>query len=66
MRIQPIKITVCIAWTLSVLILALVAGLSGTSIMAAAAFGFLPPLALLMLWNDPAPTMSEIINRGRR
>jgi hypothetical protein len=28
--------------------------------------GLLPPLVMLMVWNDPAQTMSESIDEARR
>jgi hypothetical protein len=31
-----------------------------------AAFGLLPPLAILLLWNEPAQTMSERIREAKR
>jgi len=31
-----------------------------------AALGVLPPIALLIFWNEPAQTMSESINEGRK
>jgi hypothetical protein len=30
------------------------------------ALGVLPPLALLLLWNEPAQTMAEAIDEARR
>ena len=66
MQLQPIKRIVCGVWALAVFTVALAAGASGIGVVAAAMFGFLPPLALLLLWNDPTPTMSEIINENRR
>jgi hypothetical protein len=31
-----------------------------------AVLGLVPPLAILLLWNEPAPTTSESINDARR
>lgn len=66
MQLQPIKIAVCGVWILVVLAGAMAIGVSGAGLVPAAAFAFLPPLALLLLWHEPAKTMSEIINQARR
>jgi hypothetical protein len=43
------------------------AGVRSTGgLVALAALGLLPPLALMLLWNDPPETMSESIRDGRR
>jgi hypothetical protein len=66
MELQRLKMTVSAAWVVTVLAVAMAVGVSGVAMAAAAAFGLLPPLALLLFWNDPAQTMSEIINKARR
>lgn len=66
MELQRIKMTVSAAWVVAVLAVAMVVGVSGVVMAAAAAFALLPPLALLLFWNDPAQTMSESINKARR
>ena len=66
MNLQRIKTTVSALWILAALVTMLVAGASMTANFIIAALGMLPPVALLLLWNDPAPTMSERINEGRR
>jgi hypothetical protein len=53
-------------WIVAVFATAMVINVSGIGMAAAAAFGFLPPLALLLLWNEPGQTMSQIINKARR
>jgi len=40
--------------------------MSWTKALMVAGFGLLPPLAILLLWNEPAETMSESINDARR
>jgi hypothetical protein len=66
MQLQRIKMIACVVWVLAVFAIAVAVDLSGVGVAAAAALGFLPPLALLLLWNEPAKTMSEIINQARR
>ena len=66
MQLQRIKMIASGVWVLAVVAFAIAANLSGVGMAAAAAIGFLPPLALLLLWNEPAQTMSEIINKARR
>ena len=61
-----IKLIAATAWVLTVCAITLVLGLSGVSLVAAAALALLPPLALLLLWHDPTPTLSESINKARR
>jgi hypothetical protein len=34
--------------------------------VALVAFGLLPPLAMLLMWNEPSQTLSESINEQRR
>ena len=66
MTLQNIKMIVSAMWMLTALVIAIVAGVSWLAGIAIAALGVLPPLALLLLWNDPAPTMTEAINEVRR
>lgn len=66
MQLQSIKMIACSMWALAILATAVALGASGAGIAAAAVFGLLPPLAILLLWNEPAQTMSEIINKARR
>ena len=66
MQLQRIKMIASGVWVLAVVAIAMAFNLSGVGVAAAAAVGFLPPLALLLLWNEPAQTMSEIINKARR
>jgi hypothetical protein len=58
--------TVSAVWVLIATVIAISVDLSWIRGIALAAFALLPPLALLLLWNEPAQTMSESINEGRR
>ena len=54
-------------WVLSAAVIGILAGVTSTGgLVALAALGLLPPLALMLLWNDPPETMSESIRGGRR
>ena len=68
MSLQLIKMSAAAAWVLIATIAAIVLAvdMSWTKGLMLAGFGLLPPLALLVLWNEPAPTMSESINNARR
>ena len=65
MQLQSIKMIGCSIWALAVVAMALAVDVSGAGVVVAAAVGFLPPLAVLLLWKEPE-TMSEIINKARR
>jgi hypothetical protein len=66
MSLQRVKMTISALWLLAVLGAFLVAGASVTGNLVIATLGVLPPVALLLLWKDPVPTMSERINEARR
>jgi hypothetical protein len=68
MSLQQIKMFASAAWVLiaTVTAIALAVDISSTKGLMLAGFGFLPPLAILLLWNEPAQTMSESINKARR
>jgi hypothetical protein len=68
MSLQQIKMSASAAWVLiaTVLAIALAVDMSSTKGLMLAVFGLLPPLALLLLWNEPAQTMSESIDAARR
>ena len=67
MQLQQIKKACGVAWVLAAAIVGLVAGVRSTGgLVALAALGLLPPLALMFLWNEPPETMSESIRGGRR
>ena len=62
MQLQQIKKAFGVAWVLAAAIVGLVAGVRSTGgLVALAALGLLPPLALMFLWNEPPETMSESI-----
>ena len=67
MRLQTIKMTIGAAWVVIAIIVGIVAGVSSSGgLLALVALGLLPPLAMLLLWNDPGQTMSESISKARR
>lgn len=67
MTLSSIKLAASAVWITSAILIGLVAGVTSSgAIMTLAALGGLPPLALLLLWNDPAKTMSESIREGLR
>ena len=68
MNLHQIKMAVSALWVLiaTVIAIALAVDLSWTKGLMLAGFGLIPPLAILLLWNEPAPTMSESINDARR
>ena len=67
MELQKIKWIISAAWVLVAFVIGLVAGVrSSGGLVALTALGLLPPLALLLLWNDPPQTISESIRQGRR
>jgi len=67
MPLQSIKKTLATAWVSLVIVIGLVVGVESTVGLATLAIlGLLPPLALLLLWNDPTPTLSESISKVLR
>jgi len=67
MRLQSIKMILAAVWLLVAVVVGVAAGVtSAGGRVALAALGLLPPLAMLLLWNDPPETMSERIRQGRR
>jgi len=64
---KQIKLTSAIVWVAATAVIGLILGVSSTGGLALlAAFALLPPLAMLLLWNEPQETMSESIQGGRR
>ncbi len=66
MKLQHIKMTVAGLWVLIAVVIAIVTGLSWPGLIGLASVGLLPPLALLLLWNEPTQTISESIQEARR
>ena len=67
MRLKQIKRVFGSVWVLVAVVVGVAAGVRSTGgFVALAALGLLPPLALILLWNDPPETMSESIRDGRR
>jgi len=66
MTLQRIKMTVSAVWVLIATLIAIVVDMSLTRGLLVASLGLLPPLALLLLWNEPSRSMSESINDARR
>jgi len=66
MNLHQIKISVSAVWMFIATVIAIAVDMSWTKGLMIAGFGMLPPLALLLMWNEPSPTMSESINDARR
>jgi hypothetical protein len=66
MQLQRIKMLVAASWMLVALTVAIAARVSWPLHLAIAAVGLLPPLALLLWWNEPDQTMTEAIDEVRR
>lgn len=64
--LQSIKMALAAVWVFAALAIGLLAGVSSQGgSLALAAFGLLPPAALLLLWNHLAKSMSEDIRASR-
>ena len=66
MKLQEIKMIVAASWMLVTLTVAVATPLTWPLPLAIAALGFLPPVALLLWWNEPDQTMTEAIDEARR
>jgi hypothetical protein len=67
MRIRSIKTTLAAGWVLAALLVGVVAGVqSAGAVVVLAALGLLPPVGILVFWNEPTQTMSESIGEARR
>ena len=66
MDLQRIKKVIAAGWMLTILAVVVVTNLSAPVQFALILAGLLPPLALLLWWNEPTQTMSESINQARR
>ena len=66
-KLQHIKMAMATLWVLGALLVGVFAQMtSAAGLIVLAAVSLLPPLAMLLLWNDPPQTMSESIREGRR
>ena len=66
MQLQRLKMIVAVSWMLVTLAVAIAARVTWPLHLAIAALGLLPPLALLLWWNEPNQTMTEAIDEVRR
>ena len=67
MQLHSIKTTISSAWVLLVIVIGLAMGVESTvGLTTLATLSLLPPLGLLLLWNDPTPTLSESITKALR
>lgn len=67
MQLERIKWVLTAAWVMAAVIVGLfVRDLTWQIWAAFVALAVLPPLALLLWWTHPAPTMSETINAAHR
>jgi hypothetical protein len=67
MILLNVKLMVVAAYILTVAAVAVASGVtSSAGLIVFAAIAVLPSGALLMLWKDPSPTMSETIRATRR
>jgi hypothetical protein len=68
MSLQQIKMSAAATWVAiaTVIGIALAVDMSWTKGLMLVGFGLVPPLAIPLLWNEPAQTMSESINDARR
>jgi NAD(P)-dependent dehydrogenase (short-subunit alcohol dehydrogenase family) len=63
MTLKNVKYTIAAAYMLGIGGVALVTGVtSGAGLVTFAALALLPAGALIVLWNDPQPSMSETIH----
>jgi hypothetical protein len=66
MQLQKIKMILAASWVLVTLATAITARVTWPLHLVVAALGLLPPLALLLWWNEPRQTMTEAIDEVRR
>jgi len=66
MELQYIKMTVSALWVLIAVVIASAIHPSWAGGIALALLGALPPLGILLLWNDPPQAISESIREARR
>jgi hypothetical protein len=66
MPLKQIKMAVAGVWVIAAAVVGLVLGISSPGALAlVGAFGLLPPLGMMFLWNEPRETLSESIHGGR-
>jgi hypothetical protein len=66
MELQKLKMIVATSWMVVTLAVAVAAQVTWPVQLGIAALGLLPPLALLLWWNEPGQTMTEAIDEVRR
>ena len=67
MQLERLKMVVSGVWVLGAVILGVfVRDVTWQMWTVVIALAVLPPLALLLWWTEPAPTMSEVIQEARR
>jgi hypothetical protein len=67
MPLQYTKLTVAFLWVVAAIVVGLAADVrSAGALMVLAAIGLLPPLVMMLLWNEPAESLAESIRQGRR
>lgn len=67
MMLKNVKLMVVAGYILTVAAVAIASGVtSSAGVVIVTAVALLPSGALLTLWNDPPPTMSETIRAARR
>ena len=65
MQLEYIKLGLSLLWVITVGLVATAVDMSWSGRMALTGFGILPPLVVVMLWNEPKQTMSESIREPR-
>jgi hypothetical protein len=67
MEFKNLKVVVAVAYVILVGAVGAIVGVSSNiAWVLLAGLALLPAIAMLALWNDPEPTMSESIARARR
>jgi hypothetical protein len=66
MQLEHIKMAISGAWVLTALVITIMVHPPTMGAILLGSLGLLPPLVMLLVWDHPAPTMSESINEARR
>jgi hypothetical protein len=67
MQLRRAKVWFAALWVFMAVVIGALVGVSSVwGILLLAGLGLLPPLVMLLRWNDPQETLSESIGRGRR